>query len=148
VLDLVTLHWFQRGASWLRSVQNVDGGFGETCASYDDPAQKGRGPSTPSQTAWALIGLLGDRAAEDDPAVELAVEYLLDSQNSSGSWDEMATTGTGFPRVFYLKYHLYRHAFPLAALGRYLGQVNKSDVPLALADRVGHGCSYGGVGHG
>ena len=139
VLDLATRHWFQRGASWLRSVQNVDGGFGETCASYNDPAQKGRGPSTPSQTGWALIGLLGDRAPGDDPAVELAVEYLLDSQNSSGSWDERATTGTGFPGVFYLKYHMYRHAFPLAALGRYRGQVSKSDVASAKADRVAHG---------
>ncbi len=147
VLDMAMMHWVQRGASWLRSVQNVDGGFGETCASYDDPVQKGQGPSTPSQTAWALIGLLGDRAREDDPAVELALEYLLDSQNSSGSWDETATTGTGFPRVFYLKYHLYRHAFPLAALGRYVRQGSKSDVALAEADRVGQGCAYGGVGH-
>jgi squalene-hopene/tetraprenyl-beta-curcumene cyclase len=138
-LDLTNLPWVQRGASWVQSVQNLDGGFGETCASYEDPAQKGRGPSTPSQTAWALIGLLGDRAAEDDRGVDLAVEYLLDSQNSSGSWDEMATTGTGFPGVFYLKYHMYRHAFPLAALGRYRGQVNKSDLALAMADRVGQG---------
>jgi squalene-hopene/tetraprenyl-beta-curcumene cyclase len=125
VLDLVTQPWCQRGASWLRSVQNVDGGFGETCASYDDPAQKGRGPSTPSQTAWALIGLLGEHDPGDDPAVELAVEYLLDSQNSSGSWDERATNGTGFPGVFYLKYHMYGHAFPLAALGRYRRQGNR-----------------------
>jgi squalene-hopene/tetraprenyl-beta-curcumene cyclase len=143
VLDLASTDWFERGASWLRSVQNVDGGFGETCASYDHPTQKGCGPSTPSQTAWALIGLLGDRAPEDDRAVELAVEYLLDSQSSSGSWDEMATTGTGFPRVFYLKYHLYRHVFPLAALGRYRGPVSKSEVALATADHVGCGCSYG-----
>jgi squalene-hopene/tetraprenyl-beta-curcumene cyclase len=87
--------------------------------------------------------LLGGRASEDDRAVELAIEYLLDSQNSSGSWDEMATTGTGFPRVFYLKYHLYRHLFPLAALGRYRGPVSKSEVALATADHVGCGCSYG-----
>jgi squalene-hopene/tetraprenyl-beta-curcumene cyclase len=110
--------WCRRGAAWLRSVQNHDGGFGETCASYADPAMKGRGPSTPSQSAWAIIGLLsaGEPA---DPALVGAVEYLLDTQDPSGEWDEAATTGTGFPQVFYLKYHLYRQSFPLSALARY-----------------------------
>jgi squalene-hopene/tetraprenyl-beta-curcumene cyclase len=110
--------WCQRGVAWLRSVQNRDGGFGETCASYADPREKGQGPSTPSQTAWALIGLVGAGPASD-PSVARAVDYLIRSQNASGSWDEQATTGTGFPRVFYLKYHLYRHSFPLSALARY-----------------------------
>jgi len=110
--------WCQRAVAWLRSVQNRDGGFGETCASYADPDRKGRGPSTPSQSAWAIIGLLsGENAA--DPAVVRAVEYLLDSQDAFGTWHEDATTGTGFPQVFYLKYHLYRHSFPVSALARY-----------------------------
>ena len=118
VLKLMGSEFCQRAAAWLRGVQNRDGGFGETCASYDDPAKKGRGPSTASQTAWGIIGLLGSGSASD-AAVERAVRYLMDSQNSSGSWDEQATTGTGFPKVFYLKYHLYRHSFPLYALARH-----------------------------
>jgi squalene-hopene/tetraprenyl-beta-curcumene cyclase len=110
--------WCLRGAAWLRSVQNSDGGFGETCASYDDPREKGRGSSTPSQTAWALIGLLG-AGSSSDVAASRAVEYLLESQDRSGTWHEEATTGTGFPQVFYLRYDLYRHLFPLYALARY-----------------------------
>jgi squalene-hopene/tetraprenyl-beta-curcumene cyclase len=117
-LHIGSAEWCQRGAAWLRSIQNRDGGFGETCASYADASRKGRGPSTPSQSAWAIIGLLADGAAED-PSIERAVDYLLDFQNPSGSWDEEATTGTGFPQVFYLKYHLYRQSFPLSALSRY-----------------------------
>jgi squalene-hopene/tetraprenyl-beta-curcumene cyclase len=108
----------RRGVEWLRSVQNADGGFGECCASYDEPKLMGRGLSTPSQTAWGLLGLLTD-AGPGDPAVEAAVEYLIGSQSEDGSWNETLFTGTGFPRVFYLKYHLYRNYFPLFALGRY-----------------------------
>ena len=108
----------ERAAAWLRRVQNPDGGFGETILSYYDPALKATGPSTASQTAWGLIGLL---AAVDpaDPAVERSVDWLITHQNGEGSWDEDAFTGTGFPRVFYLKYHLYRNSFPLYALARY-----------------------------
>jgi squalene-hopene/tetraprenyl-beta-curcumene cyclase len=108
----------RRAAAWLRSVQNPDGGFGESIASYDDAGLKGMGRSTPSQTAWAIIGLLA-AAGPDDPAVERAVAYLIEHQNPDGSWDEEEFTGTGFPRVFYLKYHLYRNSFPLYALARY-----------------------------
>ncbi len=108
----------QRGAAWLRSVQNADGGFGESIASYDDPALKGKGESTASQTAWGLIGLLA-AGSPDHPAALRAVKYLLDRQREDGSWDENLWTGTGFPRVFYLKYHLYRVSFPLYALARY-----------------------------
>jgi squalene-hopene/tetraprenyl-beta-curcumene cyclase len=108
----------QRGAAWLRAVQNPDGGFGESCASYDDPNLKGRARSTASQTAWGLIGLLA--AGEiSEPAVKQAVTYLLDQQRENGAWAESAFTGTGFPRVFYLRYHLYRNVFPLYALARY-----------------------------
>jgi squalene-hopene/tetraprenyl-beta-curcumene cyclase len=108
----------KRAADWLRAVQNEDGGFGETAASYDDPSLKGRGASTASQTAWGLIGLLAV-AGPNDPSVERAVEWLGTQQNADGSWDEDEFTGTGFPRVFYLKYHLYRSSFPLYALARY-----------------------------
>ncbi|HEV2386969.1 MAG TPA: squalene--hopene cyclase [Candidatus Acidoferrales bacterium] len=108
----------RRAAAWLRSVQNADGGFGESVASYDDPALKGRGDTTASQTAWALIGLLA-AAGPDDPAACRAAEHLLRTQKPDGSWDEPLFTGTGFPRVFYLRYHLYRISFPLYALARY-----------------------------
>ncbi len=117
-LGLEREEFAQRGAAWLRSVQNADGGFGESIASYDDPALKGKGESTASQTAWGLIGLLA-AGSPRDPAAVRAVNYLLDRQKEDGSWDEDLWTGTGFPRVFYLKYHLYRISFPLYALARY-----------------------------
>jgi squalene-hopene/tetraprenyl-beta-curcumene cyclase len=115
-----------KAVEWLRSVQNNDGGFGESCKSYDDPSLMGRGESTASQTAWGLLGLL----TVDPPAsgaVQAAVDYLLDHQNNEGTWEEQLFTGTGFPKVFYLKYHLYRHYFPLYALARYRQLLN-SDV--------------------
>jgi squalene-hopene/tetraprenyl-beta-curcumene cyclase len=108
----------ERAADWLRSVQNIDGGFGESILSYYDPSLKGKGTSTPSQTAWGLIGLLAVVGSRD-PAVERAVAWLVEHQNAEGTWDEDQFTGTGFPCVFYLKYHLYRNSFPLYALGRY-----------------------------
>jgi squalene-hopene/tetraprenyl-beta-curcumene cyclase len=117
-LGLMLQEAFQRGLAWLRSVQNPDGGFGETCISYDDPSMKAKGPSTPSQTAWGLIGLLA-AAEPNEPAIGRAVQFLVEQQNADGSWEEDAFTGTGFPRVFYLKYHLYRNGFPLYALARY-----------------------------
>ncbi len=133
-----------RAVNWLRSVQNADGGWGESIASYDDASLKGKGVSTPSQTAWALIGLLAV-SGPGDPAVERGIAYLLERQNADGSWDEDQFTGTGFPRVFYLKYHLYRNAFPLYALGRYrnLREGHSSFGGMALppeqfADRNGH----------
>jgi squalene-hopene/tetraprenyl-beta-curcumene cyclase len=108
----------QRAANWLRSVQNPDGGFGESILSYYDESQRGKGESTASQTAWGLIGLLAG-AGPNDPAVQRAVQWLADRQNPDGSWDEAEFTGTGFPCVFYLKYHFYRNCFPLYALARY-----------------------------
>ncbi|HXQ24853.1 MAG TPA: squalene--hopene cyclase [Candidatus Acidoferrales bacterium] len=108
----------RRAADWLRSVQNPDGGFGESILSYYDPTLKAKGTSTASQTAWGLIGLLAT-VHPDDPAVERAVAWLISHQNEDGTWDEDEFTGTGFPQVFYLKYHLYRNSFPLYALARY-----------------------------
>ncbi len=108
----------QRAVQWLQEVQNADGGFGETCASYDDPSLKGRGPSTASQTAWALIGMLA-AGNINSPSVARAVQYLVENQKASGGWEENMFTGTGFPRVFYLCYHLYRDTFPLYALARH-----------------------------
>jgi squalene-hopene/tetraprenyl-beta-curcumene cyclase len=108
----------QKAANWLRSVQNSDGGFGESILSYYDASLKGKGQSTASQTAWGLIGLLAG-VGPNDPAVERAVNWLVSHQNQDGTWDEEEFTGTGFPCVFYLKYHLYRNSFPLYALARY-----------------------------
>ncbi|MCL1463215.1 squalene--hopene cyclase [Argonema galeatum] len=111
-----------RGAAWLVSCQNPDGGWGETCFSYDNPALKGQGNSTASQTAWAIIGLIaageGTGKFEKD-AIDRGINYLLATQQSDGTWDEAYFTGTGFPGHFYLKYHLYQQHFPLTALGRY-----------------------------
>ena len=113
----------QRGAAWLVSCQNPDGGWGETCRSYGNPALKGQGDSTASQTAWALIGLMA--AGEvinswETEAINRGINYLVTTQLSDGSWNEDYFTGTGFPNHFYLKYHFYQQYFPLIALGRYL----------------------------
>jgi squalene-hopene/tetraprenyl-beta-curcumene cyclase len=124
----------QQAAEWIRMVQNPDGGWGETCGSYDDPNTRGVGPSTPSQTAWAMLGLL---AAGDDRSDSVAkgVRWLLTRQRPDGSWDESIGegaarqalyTGTGFPRVFYLSYNLYRQYFPLLALTSYRRAMEKT----------------------
>jgi squalene-hopene/tetraprenyl-beta-curcumene cyclase len=107
-----------RAVRWLHSVQNEDGGWGETCASYDPEHPKALGPSTASQTAWALMGLF-NAGDWESPAVENGLNYLLNHQTSDGTWDEQWFTGTGFPRVFYLRYHYYRHYFPLWAMAQY-----------------------------
>ncbi|HEY7089963.1 MAG TPA: squalene--hopene cyclase [Tepidisphaeraceae bacterium] len=110
--------YVQRAADWLRSCQKADGSWGESCDSYEDSSLKGIGPSTPSQTAWGAMGLMAVAGA-DDPAVTRAIDWLISHQRDDGSWDENYYTGTGFPRVFYLMYHLYRLYFPLTALARY-----------------------------
>jgi squalene-hopene/tetraprenyl-beta-curcumene cyclase len=110
--------YIQRGAAWLRSVQKPDGSFGETCQTYADQSLKGQGPSTASQTAWGAMGLMA-AAGPNDPAVRKAIRWLIDNQSPDGNWEEEFFTGTGFPKVFYLKYHLYRLYFPLTALSRY-----------------------------
>jgi len=109
----------RRSVRWLKDVQNADGGWGESCLSYDDPSTAGQGDSTASQTAWALLGLVAAGEAESEE-VRAGVEFLVGTQNADGGWTEEPFTGTGFPRVFYLKYHMYPIYFPLMALGRYL----------------------------
>ncbi|MGA5131133.1 squalene--hopene cyclase [Streptomyces olivoreticuli] len=109
----------RRAVRWLESVQNADGGWGEDLRSYRDPEWIGRGASTPSQTAWALMALLsaGERSGK---AVERGVAYLVETQTEDGTWDEPYFTGTGFPWDFSINYHLYRQVFPVTALGRYV----------------------------
>ncbi len=110
--------YVQRAVRWLEARQNLDGGWGETCESYDRPELAGIGPSTPSQTAWALLALLAAGRART-AAVERGVHYLLDSQRADGGWVDPFWNGTGFPGVFMLQYHLYASYFPLWALGVY-----------------------------
>lgn len=119
----------ERGANWLMTCQNRDGGWGETCFSYNDRTLMGQGDSTASQTAWALLGLLaaGEALGQYEmTAIERGVQYLLATQRPDGTWDEDYFTGTGFPCHFYLKYHLYLQHFPLTALGRYRSLLQKS----------------------
>lgn len=118
----------ERGAAWLVGCQNPDGGWGETCRSYNDPSLKGKGNSTASQTAWALIGLLAAGEATGKLAlgvIERGISYLVATQQPDGTWFEANFTGTGFPCHFYLKYHLYQQYFPLIALGRYQALIQK-----------------------
>jgi squalene-hopene/tetraprenyl-beta-curcumene cyclase len=130
----------RRAVEWLESVQQIDGGWGESALSYDDPAWMGRGEPTPSQTGWALLGLISAGRVKSE-AVRRGVQYLLDTQSADGTWIEHAFTGTGFPRVFYLKYHLYRVYFPLMAMARYDAAIGRLATPInvtpgALASRI------------
>lgn len=130
-VSLTAQDYCRRAVAWLKSVQKPDGSFGESLRSYDFPESKGQGNSTASQTAWGLIGLLaaGDPA---DPSIGKAVAYLVHGQNADGSWSEDDFTGTGFPGVFYLKYHLYRNSFPLYALARFENQSRNAEEFCAL----------------
>ena len=117
--------YVRRAVRWLEEHQNVDGGWGETLLSYADPALAGKGESIPSQTAWALLGLLAAGEARS-PAVARGIRYLVETQRPDGSWDDPRWNGTGFPRVFFLKYHLYPVYFPLWALGVYREALSRS----------------------
>ena len=110
--------WIRRALTWLESCQNEDGSWGETCETYNFPALKGRGAGTPSQTAWALMGLCAGGNSERE-SIQRGIQWLISTQNPDGSWTEDYTTGTGFPCVFYLKYDMYRNHFPLLALATY-----------------------------
>ncbi len=110
--------YVRKAVNWLKSIQRHDGGWGECCESYEDPALKNYGETTPSQTAWAIMGLIaaGEGNGEE---VRQGIAYLLRNQNADGTWDEDAFTGTGFPKYFMIRYHNYRNCFPLMALGRF-----------------------------
>jgi squalene-hopene/tetraprenyl-beta-curcumene cyclase len=110
--------WIKRAVIWLKSKQNPDGGWGESPLSDRDPKWHGRGTSTASQTAWALIGLIAGEDGLSEHAMRGA-QWLSERQNDEGAWDEMESTGNGFPNHFYLRYHMYAHYFPLMALGRF-----------------------------
>ncbi|MDZ7698781.1 MAG: squalene--hopene cyclase [Deltaproteobacteria bacterium] len=110
--------YIRRAVDWLKSCQNPDNGWGETCYSYADAAYAGKGESTASQTAWALLGLMAVGEGKS-VTVQRGVHYLLSTQDDEGAWDEPFFTGTGFPNVFYLRYHGYRQFFPLWALAEY-----------------------------
>jgi squalene-hopene/tetraprenyl-beta-curcumene cyclase len=110
----------RRAVDWLERHQNADGGWGEDCRSYDDPAWIGRGASTASQTGWALLAL--HAAGERSASVQRGLEWLAATQREDGGWDEPEYTGTGFPGDFYINYGLYRLVFPVMALGRILGE--------------------------
>jgi squalene-hopene/tetraprenyl-beta-curcumene cyclase len=122
----MNLPYIRRAVGWLYDHQNLDGGWGETCMTYSDPSLRGTGPSTASQTAWVVTGLLAAGELEN-PALQKGVKYLLDTQEPDGTWIEPFFTGTGFPRVFYLRYDLYRIYFPLIALARHLAAWRSQD---------------------
>jgi squalene-hopene/tetraprenyl-beta-curcumene cyclase len=128
----------RRAVAWLERHQNEDGGWGEDPRSYDDPKWIGRGPSTASQTAWALLAL--HAAGERSQALARGVGWLVASQRADGSWDEPQYTGTGFPCDYYINYHLYRLTFPIMALGRCLAQ--------DAADEASSGTGGNGNGNG
>jgi len=114
----------RQAACWLKATQQTCGGWGESPRTYDDPSLRGQGEVTASQTAWALLGLMAAGEVESE-SVRRGIKWLLESQKDDGTWDEESFTGTGFPRVFYLKYHMYRIYFPLMALARYQGKRKK-----------------------
>jgi squalene-hopene/tetraprenyl-beta-curcumene cyclase len=115
----------QRGANWLLTHQQASGAWGESADSYEKPRLRGQGPATASQTAWALLGLMAAGLAQH-PAVERGIQWLVEQQLPDGTWSEDQFTGTGFPRVFYLKYHAYPIYFPLLALATYARVTGKS----------------------
>jgi squalene-hopene/tetraprenyl-beta-curcumene cyclase len=114
-----------RAGEWIRSIQNADGGWGESCESYDRHRYVAA-PSTASQTAWGILGLIAS-GDTNSMSVRAGVEYLIRTQGADGRWKEDLTTGTGFPRVFYLTYHLYRDSFPLLALAAYRKAAREMD---------------------
>jgi squalene-hopene/tetraprenyl-beta-curcumene cyclase len=107
-----------RAVEWLISTQRDDGGWGEDEESYADAPRGHYKESTPSQTAWAVLGLMA-AGATDHPATALGIAYLVATQKADGGWNEAPYTAVGFPRVFYLRYHGYKLYFPLLALARY-----------------------------
>ncbi len=127
----------RNAVEWLVSKQQAAGGWGESPASYADESLAGVGPATPSQTAWAVAGLVA-AGCDRSPAVERGVAWLVEHQEFDGSWDEAEFTGTGFPKVFYLRYHYYPIYFPLMAISRWrLERHGRQPVALAAAEECG-----------
>ena len=126
--------YVRRAVSFLKNHQNEDGGWGESCQSYDDPAFAGKGETTASQTAWALMGLVAAGEASS-PQAQRGVRYLVDHQAADGDWTERHWTGTGFPRVFYLKYHMYSLYFPLFALSMYRNAIRADGGTVVTEER-------------
>jgi squalene-hopene/tetraprenyl-beta-curcumene cyclase len=118
----------QAAVRWLETHQNADGGWGEDIRSYHDTEARGRGVSTASQTAWALLAFLAAGVRSD--ATNRGVRWLVATQRADGTWDEPWFTGTGFPGDFSINYHLYRQVFPVMALGRF---VHGPDAPTGAA---------------
>lgn len=110
--------YIRKAVNWVKSKQNLDGGWGETCESYHDRTLMGVGESTASQTSWALLALMAGGEVHST-AVAKGIQYLLATQKADGTWDEQQFTGTGFPKYFMIKYHIYRNCFPLTAMGTY-----------------------------
>jgi squalene-hopene/tetraprenyl-beta-curcumene cyclase len=125
----------RRAVAWLARIQNEDGGWGEDPRSYDDPQWIGRGPSTASQTGWALLAL--HAAGERSAAVERGLGWLLETQRADGGWDEPQYTGTGFPSDYYINYHLYRLTFPIMALGRCLAPRSQDGADILPGGPIG-----------
>jgi squalene-hopene/tetraprenyl-beta-curcumene cyclase len=129
----------KRAVDWLKAHQNGDGGWGETCESYQRPELMGRGESTASQTAWALMALMA-AGETHSPEVRAGIHYLVATQTPEGRWEEKHFTGTGFPRHFMIRYHLYRDCFPVQALGQYLkNQADMSGRPESQGGFLGPG---------
>jgi len=118
--------YIRKAVNWLKSKQNEDGGWGESCESYHDPSIAGIGDTTPSQTAWALLALMA-AGEEKSTSVADGIQYLIRTQKPDGTWDEDQFTGTGFPKYFMIKYHIYRNCFPLMALGKYRSLPGEND---------------------
>jgi squalene-hopene/tetraprenyl-beta-curcumene cyclase len=117
----ITKPYIKKAVSWLKANQNPDGGWGESCKSYRDATLKCRGESTPSQTSWALLGLIAAGEVTSKEVMK-GIKYLLGMQQADGTWDEKYFTGTGFPKYFFIKYHNYRNCFPLMALGKFISR--------------------------
>ncbi len=149
--------WIQRAGRWMKSIQKPDGSFGESAESYEDPSLRGQGPSTASQTAWAAM-VLQEVFGAEDPDLKRAIDWLCRTQldalsaadplsnpdgDPAGSWRETEYTGTGFPKVFYLRYHLYRLYFPTMAIGRYLDAHGRGLSGKRLIDRGERAALFG-----
>ncbi len=123
IKENINSDYIQKAIAWLKGCQNPDGGWGESCLSYEDIRYAGKGESTPSQTAWALMTLVDTNEAYSE-SVNRAIAYLLSTQNKEGGWDEELYTGTGFEKAFYLRYDYYSYYFPILALVSYYNKVS------------------------